>query len=722
MRTRWSRPLVVLLPLVFAACTTAETTSPGEFDAALTDAIGLTEVPSGGLGIIVSSTAHNVAMDRDSKIVIKLDKQRIQALAARLNPKDVLPAETPTEREERDRASAMLEAARKVVADISGIDADIGRFRQGASKDPTTRESLEARLRVAAGKLRDVQKTAKDAALLELARRAKADGFPLTKNPQGAYADSRALTQWRAIQDELLPDGVILNFEAFGRYLQRSFEPVVDKAVESAKVAAATPTATLRVRALLARAGTERPLPIHCTNYDTIEQNSASDSKPAWIPSARDKELFAQRWKLVEQWAQFANDMKSGKPKLGEEAKNILTTLKDEANLLTQALNKVAAPDDAKKSLEPIVNYFKDLKGIPEADRGEILDGVAALTTLVAAVSKASSTISALEGSIDAKNASGFLDAVIAGSSDIQDLERAIANVIPSAQVLDKIRKARDLAQAAFVKVTDRPEIAIALSNEEGIVAAYDDAKQLLDARLPEFTKLIGTAKDSVQTVSDAQKLPDTNIRDVDPHVTARSLDAVTDSDFTLSGLNADRHDEVRLYVELLPAASASAAPGAGGVQSLATSEHFFAVERFGFYTTLDAHLVFVKRIHEPGGAVPPADFQAAPSASFTLHFKTREGKAGDDGAGAFFRRAYNLIDPGIGIGVTALNLENAGPQVGAGVHTSILNDLVQFGVGWDLNVPRDREYFYVGIGLFEALDLAGAGYKEAKTKLLKSN
>jgi hypothetical protein len=66
----------------------------------------------------------------------------------------------------------------------------------------------------------------------------------------------------------------------------------------------------------------------------------------------------------------------------------------------------------------------------------------------------------------------------------------------------------------------------------------------------------------------------------------------------------------------------------------------------------------------------------------------------------------WNWLDPGIGL--HAANLDQSPDQtveLGAGVNMSLWGGLLRVGYGWNLSVNKDREYYYVGFGLFGLLN-----------------
>lgn len=132
-------------------------------------------------------------------------------------------------------------------------------------------------------------------------------------------------------------------------------------------------------------------------------------------------------------------------------------------------------------------------------------------------------------------------------------------------------------------------------------------------------------------------------------------------------------------------------------------------IDDFGLKSSVDASLVFVNRINEPG-ASQRVQFEPAPSATWSVHYRKRQDTSDADS----WAEAWNFIDPGIGVHVAALSFEESGSEVGVGVQASVFGNLLQIGYGYNLNVDRDHGYFFLGIGLVDALNLASVGFSNA--------
>jgi hypothetical protein len=69
----------------------------------------------------------------------------------------------------------------------------------------------------------------------------------------------------------------------------------------------------------------------------------------------------------------------------------------------------------------------------------------------------------------------------------------------------------------------------------------------------------------------------------------------------------------------------------------------------------------------------------------------------------------WQLFDPGIGMSAAGISTDDDSFQPGIGAHLSFFYDILKVGYGYNLAADADRGYFFVGIGLFEALEGVGS-------------
>ncbi len=66
----------------------------------------------------------------------------------------------------------------------------------------------------------------------------------------------------------------------------------------------------------------------------------------------------------------------------------------------------------------------------------------------------------------------------------------------------------------------------------------------------------------------------------------------------------------------------------------------------------------------------------------------------------------FNRLDPGIGFHAAQLNMDpDSTTEIGVGLNLSLWSGLLRFGAGSNISIDDDREYWYFGFGLIDALD-----------------
>jgi hypothetical protein len=89
-------------------------------------------------------------------------------------------------------------------------------------------------------------------------------------------------------------------------------------------------------------------------------------------------------------------------------------------------------------------------------------------------------------------------------------------------------------------------------------------------------------------------------------------------------------------------------------------------------------------------------DFSSTAAVSYEHHWRDRDEPRG----------ILNLIDPGVGFHAAALNFDpDVSLEFGLGLNASVLGGLIRAGVGYDVSISRDREYWFIGFGLVTTLE-----------------
>jgi hypothetical protein len=102
--------------------------------------------------------------------------------------------------------------------------------------------------------------------------------------------------------------------------------------------------------------------------------------------------------------------------------------------------------------------------------------------------------------------------------------------------------------------------------------------------------------------------------------------------------------------------------------------------------------LIFAKAVKGVGSE----NFKTNVAVSLEWHYFDRDKPRG----------FWNGLDPGVGLHAASLNQNpDESIEFGAGVNFSLFKGLLRFGYGYNLSVKQDRQYYWVGFGLFSLLN-----------------
>jgi len=314
--------------------------------------------------------------------------------------------------------------------------------------------------------------------------------------------------------------------------------------------------------------------------------------------------------------------------------------------------------------------------GRDAAERAERQEQLAALEQLVADLENVSTTVAALAGKV--RDAS-FAD-WLALSGEVATLRD------PLGRLFDP-----DRAQ----------ELLAALEVLGGWVAknAAAEGKQEAEQHLAELETRIASLRQRYAGLADFVSLARARMTrtvaqrgsdGVDDPPEPRLLDDLVPGTILLHRTPADHGDQIDVTAELVRRE--------GDEYKVArTATRTFEIGRFGLVSQLSADASFLKQRGDD-------HFRTAPSAAWTLHYRVRNRP--DD---SWLIDAWQLFDPGIGMSAAGISTDDDSFQPGIGGHLSFFYDIVKVGYGYNLAADADRGYFFVGIGLFEALEGVGS-------------
>ena len=662
-------------------------------DPTLVDAIKMTEVPRTGNQIELPTDKHLLAVDRRSRVDIDFDKAALRNAAARHAPTGgTLGPEDPAAAKRRDNAAALLGALENYLDQWRDLQAAITEFRslEGLGEDDRKKriEDLQQRTR-AMGKKRQAWISLAKQSILN---QAVANGWSVARNEvSGEFEDEKTKEFYARESRALVPPDQLFDPAVLARILNAQFD-LLSEDLKATLATVSGERVVLSVRAFLLRPQAERPLPMHVQNYDVIETPFNLQEKALLNLSREDIDELRRRYEVVNEFARFAND------------------LRDEESDLRAALD--ATGDRLRAGLAGLDEHLEKL--FPPTMGQAFLDdvrGLAGSDGLTPAENNALANIEAAWVAAE-KVRPVLTELVVRLINDPKEVFRDLKSLQRS---WDGMKG--DLKQLATLipglpedfKTVESRLATLAQTNAEAMVGRGEEILASLQGEFNESIAPTIAAVEKYERVAAEIKLvfagATVRLSQVDltgalndyESIRPRPLDSVVPAAIFLKDYGSENGNEVRIVIEFLQA-------DGNGFRTLESAEFRLGVRHFGGFSTLDASLIFVERIDEPDDAITTS-FLASPAISLTAHYRKRIDCQGADG----FAGVWNSLNPGVGINVTALSFEGRSGQYGLGFQGTLFGDILQVGYGWNLNVSSNREYWFVGVGLVDALNLASA-------------
>ncbi len=705
-----ARRLVLLLPLLtIAACRTVSPPSPpDQSDTGLAQTLSVEERTHDGEQNAIDSQRHLGPLDYRSRVRIDPDREKLRQLAAGSTQSDAIAAESDQEAQELVETRRLIDSLQDYVRLSRRVDADVQAMRsQGLEASRREIEALKDAVRQRAEVTERLIRVLSSA----LEDYARSEGLRLDTDPEtGDFLNSATEEFIFDFEDRLLPDGEPLSIAVATELIEFRVQTLEKRiardreAIESGRDAH-----RLKLLAYLVNSAGERSR-LHIENYDTLETGGGNAPKSLLgIPEKRWEEV-QRRFALSADWARFLNDLRDDdsdlRKRLRDFSRELRTKLGDFVRSLGDRLEEFAVADldelatvledngagaDLVTRLRDLATRFRSVKGNFDTLRTEVetlLDdlGNDRLTdpSQVFALAKRVGTIPTRLGTV---------------VEEIRGVARELATVeaLIDTAIEGLTPAVKSVAQTLRANLQD-----LAIDALREAVPMFDDYPAVSN-----FVTSLGqelAAGGFTLGLSENVEKEDIGAELADD-VIERPIDEVLPGAFNLDRL-ASPGERVEIVAQLVS--------GEEGKPPLAEHRQTLEVIGRGLYPTLDSHVIFAnrqgrgRRRFVNGTPVPRDDesFQAAPGVSWTLHYRKEEETRESDGWAPF----WNGLDPGLGLNVAALNFDDDAVEIGVGAHLTILGDLLQVGYGWNLSVGEDQDYFFVGIGLVEALNVSGLG------------
>jgi len=659
----------------------------------LGNAFSYAELPEGKHAKVIDCNGHLAAVDYKSEIVIKPDKNRIEALAG--TKQNVLPRLSPEAQTRLKDLPKLIQEADNYVAHASGM-LKMVEAAQRSGRDPPEAEVKRLREEIAAqgkqgGLLVDLAIEVAEAR----ARMQYKDDWKAVKKEAGRLTD-------RLVTDAQGKD-VILNVREFGAFLSEEIDFGTAQARRDAEMAEREGTVQFRMWAWLRN----RSDWVSIDNYfDAGSFEGPKRPRVTFHMSEADQQRLKEGYEVANQAAALIRDVQNKESSVRGELATLWKTLGSELKMLSERLSDVIpkepssllvqAIDMARGSSEANAEQKKELDGLKEFLTKKLPDDLSKIRNVF---QRFQTTPSPTE----------FIHTYIQVTADVNEV-LTVATKLPDAI---KTNLGRLSLLTDVLKRMSVAESQALLASLEG--KALPNTKKQLETLVDEQlgrSKVLAARVQALlsggQTLSLAEGLDTSRER---PPVRAIELDKITDGTIDLNKTRADRGGELTVRAELFTTDEKDQET------VLQWSEQSFHIERFGLTSDFSANVLFVNRLGSGAPGDPNTRFDPAPSASWNLHYRLRP-----DADETLTRKLYRFFDPGLGINTAALDFEDENVQIGAGVHLTLFEDLLIFGYGYNLQAETDHGYFYFGIGVLEALDTIGGLFGAASGRVNRGN
>ncbi|NIM51592.1 MAG: hypothetical protein GTN62_12255 [Gemmatimonadales bacterium] len=676
MRSVHSVPLAAL---IVGACAGAPqpSLSPTPDTVALDLALSYTEEFEGSGKTSIAPSQHLAIVDYKSRLVINPSREFLQALAT--TERDILPALADFEQMRINSTAGLVKAATEYVENATAAIRAVEAAGPADQLAPSQVEELQERI----GKQAEL-----GLALITPVRiAAEAEARMLHGDDEDAVVAAVDRMTVPIFQNASGQD-VILNVPVFAEFLARQIKFASRRARVDAEIANVAGTARFRMRAWLRRPGKE-PVAVSIQNYDDIHSFDAPKRpRIAFRMTEREQRRLEQGSAVARDAAQLVRDLRNrrsalrlGLPELQSSVEGTLEGLTDlvldsvPTRLTTTLLD---ATQTAKSALDSLTARYSDLQQL-EAFIGGLNQGLASIKAGIDGLRSAAadpSPAALLQFSVAVPHTvSGALTLIVDYSSQIPvNLQRLDTLAVVLADMVTE--------EAAAVRSAVERE----LSETKGALRSLADQMSRYATLVQALQELFSRN----QAIAVADELDASN---VDPRVRTLDLDAVVPGTVFLNATPADRGDALEVRAELV------ALDDTGQEETLQEARRMFRVERLGLTSDFSAHLIFVNRFGTGDSDQSDASFEPAPSASWTLHHRIRS------------TNLWSFFDPGIGVNTAALDFDDDNFQIGVGMHVTLFNDLLTYGVGYNLNADSDNWYHYFGVEVLQALETVGSAF-----------
>ncbi len=678
---------IILLPLIVCTQVPAGMPSRGA-DANSPSAITIQERSAQfyqGTPRTLPADAYRPEVDYQSELRIQVNSDE---LIGRIN--SVLPELSPEQRDRLDRLSELLVSAQAYVRSFD----EFARHFEAGKDDPNQYQDIAARIRTQA------QLGMRLFQPLQRYIRAK------IKEAHPTFTQAQIVQEENRMTADILAPGQPVDLAALSEFVSTESAAIIRQASKDSQAVREAGSVFLRMRAGILQPG-QATVPLHIRNYDTLlDADVVQEPRISFRMSKEDRDRLARETKVNAEFVQFVKDVQDRQSDVSRSFEALLSDLRSDLKTWRQHTSRL---DQLQQRLQAIIAALHKAESstrlTPDQKK---LAGVARSTLTVAAnhVQKFRDAINTIVDSSnpEADPAAVLLttaEAISTGLAELQQGPQSVAaDIHRTLRELEELWKNVDDVTARDPNLRD---IAAVFEVSAAAPSTAESVRSLLQVtfeRYPALMAELQNASNNARTAAAASRLPPI---ESDPNLLDIKVDEAPEGSLAL-WRNLPRGDEI----VTLDVALVSRRDPTTVLQVQPVLHQEFDIEKFGFVSRWSADSIFVKRLGDLDPNERDVRFSPAPAVSWTLHYNPPP----DD---PLHRNTlWDLLYPGIGLDVAALDFGDSGVQVGIGGHATIFHDLLIVGGGVNLHESHHGGYFFVGLGLFEALNqlgAAGAGF-----------
>ncbi len=636
--------------------------SSGITDGDLENAFAFSEVLEKGGLVAIASNRSMIPVDINSAIKVRIDPLKLSALGG-----EALLAAMPLLQEVTQQRSVLLEV-------LQAIDKYLDLSKQIQELFAETHDDAGRRLTgkdAQLGKLEQLQ-TQRGFLILRVLRTFKkyyalsrklpvppqvlenvdmmaASQLPIDTDKEISKALRQANLDIASIADPAL--GAFLKDEI--NRLDREIKQRRDEILQrSQKI-------KLRLRATLSR-DQALPVQIHLSGYDTL-QNGVSQPVDKLSFKLGDEQKAELR-KEIDFYGNLAQSVNRIRQKSGEGKRQFISTLDTVKNDLRELRLQL------QQSLIPLADSLMQLPQI----KGELKSILQRLRDKAAQLNDLAKGFNAAEASATVTPSNILIDRVQAAFAALSEI---VEHLLP---LLDP-----DKSESIPAVLEQVIESAKSLADEslKAKIAALKSFWEKNQARFSDFFTLKDLlAARATLSMADGVVIQDAALR--------IPLNEVTNTEITLLRVPRRHGDRIDFKSELFDENG----------RLIQEYNQLFVVRSFGFHSNPSGNMIFVKRLRDGAtkndtsvAAQRDIDFVAAPAISYLVEYRSR----GDN----WCKRAWNLMNPGLGLNTSLLNFDSNDFEFGLGLAASIFGGFLQAGYGY--NLQAEKKYFFLGFDLF---------------------